>query len=319
MTEATLIYNPNAGWLDLVTAAQLEEGLRAIGYDVEYRPTECEEDLDVALESPGEVVVVAGGDGTVRATALRLLDREVSIAIVPMGTANNIARTLGIDIPPLDLVAGLDTPRSAEFDVGDVKGPWGEDIFLEVFGLGLIAHTVSGYASGEERSLGNAFLALAAAVVDYHRHALLMTFDGHDLSGEYAMVTLFNTPFLGPRLELMQQAEPGDGLLDLMCIRGEDRGRLLSSLTAVLSGDPLREELSGEVEIRRGSRLEILWDGYPVHVDAEARPPNMHWPNAVGEDAILSSRERGTISAGVRPGALRLLLPRLDRSAKAVY
>jgi diacylglycerol kinase family enzyme len=106
MMDATLIYNPNAGRLDLVTPRQLEAGLGEAGYAVEYTPTKEVADLDAALADPGEVVVAAGGDGTVRAAALRLIDREMSLAIVPMGTANNIARTLGIQGPLL-----LDTAR----------------------------------------------------------------------------------------------------------------------------------------------------------------------------------------------------------------
>jgi hypothetical protein len=87
MTEATLIYNPNAGLLDLVTPRQLEEGLRGTGYVVEYRPTETVEDLDDAEARPqgmawpderdGGTVSAAAKGGTfsieVRPGALRFL------------------------------------------------------------------------------------------------------------------------------------------------------------------------------------------------------------------------------------------------------
>jgi diacylglycerol kinase (ATP) len=204
MTEATLIYNPNAGLLDLATPRQLEEGLREAGYTVEYRPTESVEDLDAALERPGEVVVTAGGDGTLRAAALRLLHRDVSLAIVPMGTANNIAHTLGIEGSPLEIVAGLENPRRYEFDVGHLDAPWGEDYFLELFGLGFFAHAVARYGPEEERTIPRAFWAIAEALADFQSHRLHMTLDGQSFSGDYLVVTLFNTPLLGPRLELVQ-------------------------------------------------------------------------------------------------------------------
>ena len=303
MTEATLIYNPNAGWLDLVTPRQLEKGLQEAGYAVEYRPTEKVEDLDAALAHPGEVVVVAGGDGTVRAAALRLIDRQVSIAIVPMGTANNIARTLGIEGSALKVVAGLDKPRSYDFDVGCVEAPWGKDYFLETFGLGFFAHAVACYGSQEERTLPKAFWAVAEALVDYRTHALRMTFDGQDLSGDYLIVNLFNTPLLGPRLELIHQADPGDGALDLLCIGETDRAVLLRSLTGLLSDGT---ELPSEVNVRRGKRLQVAWDGFPVHVDAESRPQDVVCPGEEGP-------EGWTLTVEVRSGALRFLLPRLEQ------
>lgn len=306
MMKATLIYNPNAGWLDLVTPRQMEEGLERAGYDAEYRPTERVEDLDDVLAEPGEVVVVAGGDGTVRATALRLIDRAVSLAVVPMGTANNIAHTLGIVGPALEVVAGLESPRPYDFDVGHVDAPWGENHFLETFGLGFFAHAAACYGSEEERTFAEAFSGIAEALVDYHSHNLHMTFDGQDLSGEYLMVTLFNIPFLGPGLEMAGQADPGDGRLDLLCVGEGDRGAFVRSLTGLLS-DEL--ELPPEVALRRGRRLEVEWDGFPVHVDAGARPRDMAWPDEQDRAAVAAAAGGGTITVDVRPGALRFLLP----------
>jgi diacylglycerol kinase family enzyme len=309
MTEATLIYNPNAGLLDLVTPRQLEEELQEAGYAVEYRPTETVEDLDAALAHPNEVVVTAGGDGTVRAAALRLMDREVSMAIVPMGTANNIAHTLGIEGSALEVVAGLENPQAYDFDVGRVEAPWGEDYFLELFGLGFFAHAVTCYGPQGERTLPGAFWAVAEALADYRSHTLHMTFDGQDLSGDYLIVNLFNTPLLGPGLELVHEADPGDGALDLLCIGEGNRAALLRSMTGLLS-DGLA--LPPDVDLRRGKRLRVAWDGFPVHVDAEARPQGMVWPDERDRGAVSAAAEGGTLSVEVRPGALQFLLPRRE-------
>ena len=314
MTTATLIYNPNAGWLDLVTPNQIKAGLEQAGYDVFYTPTEKVEDLDNALAHLGEVVVVAGGDGTVRATALRLLDRDVSLAILPMGTANNIARTLGLGGPILPLVAGLADPRPYAFDVGYVEGPWGEDYFLEVCGMGFFAHAVAVFGPQEDRSWPKAFWAVAEALLDYHSHQLKMTFDDRDISGDYVIVNVFNTPFLGPNLELLHEADPGDGDLDLLCIAEGDQADFVRSLTGLLTGG---EDVPLDVEMKRGKKLEIVWDGFPIHVDSELRPRGMAWP--VGKDPSRLSGKGEMITIGVRPGALQILLPHggqgLERSA----
>ena len=60
-----------------------------------YQSTK-EKGLEHALEDPGDVVLVAGGDGTVRKAAEFLIGRGVPIALLPLGTANNVSRTLGL-------------------------------------------------------------------------------------------------------------------------------------------------------------------------------------------------------------------------------
>ena len=69
----------------------LVERLEAVGY--EARLVSDRKKLDRQLEDPGELVVVAGGDGSVKAVALALAGRGIPMAILPMGTANNIAKS----------------------------------------------------------------------------------------------------------------------------------------------------------------------------------------------------------------------------------
>ncbi|MGH7581435.1 MAG: diacylglycerol/lipid kinase family protein, partial [Gemmatimonadales bacterium] len=91
--RTTLVYNPSAGD-EQHAGKQLVERLDAAGYDA--RLVSDRKKLERRLEDPGELVVVAGGDGSVRAVALALAGRDVPMAILPMGTANNIGKSLGI-------------------------------------------------------------------------------------------------------------------------------------------------------------------------------------------------------------------------------
>jgi diacylglycerol kinase family enzyme len=304
--NATLIFNPNSGLVNLVTPRQLEEALRAAGYAVDYQPTSGEEDLDEVLEDVEGLVVAAGGDGTVRPIALRLIDRDVKLSILPMGRANNIARSLGIQGNPLAIVDGLRDPRHRRFDVGSVCCPWGEEHFLETFGLGFFADTVAHLEPGEERSLPRVAAALAETLAEYESRPIRMTVDGEDLSGDYTVVEVFNTPQLGPRLQLAPEANPCDGQLHVLRIREGTRAELLGALTSLLIDGV---EAPPSVSLIQGKEINIVWDGFPIHVDARQRPLVEEADRRLNSAAESPQERRSMLQVRVLTGAVDLLLP----------
>ena len=83
---------------------------------------------------------MAGGDGTVAGVTRRMVGRGVPVAILPSGTANNIARSLGLLKRPFEeLVRGWRDARRVKLDVGIAYGPWGQRYFVEGLGAGLFA------------------------------------------------------------------------------------------------------------------------------------------------------------------------------------
>ncbi len=85
-----------------------------------------------------EIVVAAGGDGTVALAARMMAHRGIPLAILPIGTANNIARSVGIRGSIGDLVGGWTTARRVPFDLGIADGAWGRCQFAEAVGGGLM-------------------------------------------------------------------------------------------------------------------------------------------------------------------------------------
>ena len=162
--RATLIHNAHAGGARRVSSQELESALCAIGLDTRHRPTESEADLDRLLEHPGDLVVAAGGDGTLRAVARRLAGRGVPMIPLPLGTANNLAGALGVSGPPLELIARLAEPQRRKIDLGRAVGPWGEDVFLEGAGVGLLAATMAAYLPEDGKSPLRALQAVASTV-----------------------------------------------------------------------------------------------------------------------------------------------------------
>src|SRR5215207_10075875 len=102
--QATLIVNPNSGGGEQVLPEEMIEGLRESGYEPVLVSTTSEEELDTALNGIRGLVVTAGGDGTFRAAVTRLLGKNVSMTHLPLGTANNIGHSLGIEGKALDII-----------------------------------------------------------------------------------------------------------------------------------------------------------------------------------------------------------------------
>src|SRR5438067_15182 len=84
-----------------------------------------------ALKKQTDVVVVAGGDGAIAKVASALIDRETPLAILPFGTANNLARSLGFFASPKEIIAQLKDRKDRLFDVGVAQGPWGRRFLFE--------------------------------------------------------------------------------------------------------------------------------------------------------------------------------------------
>jgi diacylglycerol kinase family enzyme len=267
--RATLLHNPSAG-AGSPTGDELMAWLDGAGYAPSYQSTE-EAGFARALERPGEIVVVAGGDGTVAAVVRLLAGRGVPLGIVPLGTANNIAWSLGVPIDPRRAVAALRRGATRRLDVAAVDTAWGRARFVESAGLGLFASVLRDAERDEARSREDAGARDLVADPGRRMRRVLerepaafrrVSADGADLSGEYFLVAVFNTPFIGPRLALAPLADPGDGHLDLLLLRDTDRERVARFLDG--AQDPAAPFPVPTIRCRR---VELQWDAAAGHLD----------------------------------------------------
>src|SRR5262249_8563377 len=135
--RVTLIHNPTAGDDKQPTKGQFEALIREAGHEVRYQSVR-EKGWSKVLKKSADLAAVAGGDGTVGKVARRLIGRGIPIAVLPVGTANNIARTLGIaQQSVIQLIPSWSTARHLSWDAGLATGPWGERVFIEGVGAGL--------------------------------------------------------------------------------------------------------------------------------------------------------------------------------------
>jgi diacylglycerol kinase (ATP) len=265
--RATLIYNPNAGTTTQLSPDQLIDALRQSGYDPVYAPTLQEDDLDFVLSEAKDLVVVAGGDGSIRSAAIRLLGKDVPIAPLPMGTANNLCRMLELNGKPLDIIAGLAHPQEREINIWKVITPHGLDYFIEAMGVGVFADILENYRPDEGKSLRRGVQALRKVLNGYQPKFFHVNLDGVDFSGSYLLCEVMNAPMLGFHFMLAPDARPDDGYFDLVLIHDNKRAGYVGIVKAVLTRSL---ESLPEVSVHRGRKLEIAWRGFPLHLDGTA-------------------------------------------------
>lgn len=311
--EATLIFNDGAGTFPGTTysAEDLLAALREAGFDPVHKATKSEADLEPILDEAKGLIVSAGGDGTARAIITRLIDRDIPLAILPMGTANNIAAALGIQGDPLDLIAALKTPQKFGFDLGQVLSPWGVDYFLEGAGFGFFADILTTYDPEQGKSVWRGVQAFTNTLRQGYVHESRLKLDDQELPGEFILVEALNTKAIGPRLQFAPEANPGDGWLDVVCIHASDHEGLLQYAASLLTQDLDKLET---VTVSKVKELSFTWSGFPVHIDAELRPPAaweklMSQLPAGGMRPYLSDGETGELTVRVLPQAVTLWLP----------
>jgi diacylglycerol kinase family enzyme len=266
MTRVTLVHNPGAGD-EQHSAKEILKQLAKAGYDAH---------LQKALADPGDLVVVAGGDGSIRQVALALAGRGIPMAILPFGTANNIAKSLGTLGSVPELIAGWRRAERRRLMLGTVATRWGSMRFVESVGVGVFTELVTRGGSEVNESTGltghaidRALLLLRRIVEERAPRFRRLELDGSDLSGEYLLVEVMNMPLVGPNIPLAPGADYGDEQLEVVMVTERERALLAEYVRARLSGGAAPPELTR----RRGARVTMYASPGELHVDDEAWRP----------------------------------------------
>jgi diacylglycerol kinase family enzyme len=261
--RALLVHNPDSGAKE-PSAEQLTAWLEAAGYGPIYLDSKAD-DLAAQLEQDADIIVLAGGDGTVARVARKLPDRSVPVAILPIGTANNIARSLGVDGDAEQLIAALRSAPLAKLDIGRAVGPWGTSRFIEGLGFGALAHAIvdDGPKPPMPLRIEKGREAFAKALIETKPARYHVVADGKEIDAECVFVEVLNLGMTGPRVMIGPSAEPGDQLLDVVYLP-EDR------LPAMLGWLKAPDHRPPPVEVQKAHAVSMRWDSGRLRIDDES-------------------------------------------------
>jgi diacylglycerol kinase (ATP) len=285
-----LVHNPGSGSEDHSGGA-LTRLFEAEGHEVVYRHAK-EDGVDPAETERADLVAIGGGDGTVGTAVRALADVDRPFVILPLGTANNIARCLGLLRPVEEIVRGCGEARERGLDLGMASGPWGKRAFLEGVGLGALAEMIAvGERADSDSEKKKRFGEEAPQrfVREAEPGAWRVRVDGRMLPDGMLVAEMLNMPLVGPGLPLGPAGWPEDGLLYLSILRPEGR----EDFAAWLEGR--RERRAPGIETLTAKRVEFAWDGRALRIDDDFPDP----PDGPAEVVLEMARRK-----------LRVLVPR---------
>jgi diacylglycerol kinase (ATP) len=274
--HALLVHNPSAGTGEL-DRSTIVDALHLAGIEADYVSTR-ENDLKRSLRKKYDLIVAAGGDGTIGYVFTRLARRPIPIGILPLGCANNIARSLGIAGTPAELAEQWRAGHVQRFHLIEVICDDEQtQLCAEGFGVGLMAALIERRAKGKKADgaddIRRGRRAFSATLTDAELLDVQVKIDGRPFGCDLLSVDVLNIPFSGPALPLAHAADPSDKLLDVVGFETDNRFKLGEWITSSQQGPPPAIH-------RSGKRIEIRWRGAPSRLDSNVIQAKPDWREA---------------------------------------
>jgi YegS/Rv2252/BmrU family lipid kinase len=239
------------------------------------RPGQLGELAKRAVEQGASLLVAVGGDGTVNEVVQGLAGRDgAELAVIPRGTGWDFARTYRIPRRLEDAVAVARDGRTRAIDLGraryrDWEGSEAESYFANVASAGM-SGAIAKRANETSKALGGKISYAWATLTVFARwrnDEVRVTVDGEARTGRMHDVVVANGRFFGGGMMICPDAEPDDGLFDVLLIGDLTKRDLLLTLPKTYRGRHLPHP---KAELLRGAVVEVdAPEPLPVELDGE--------------------------------------------------
>ena len=305
-----VIHNPTAGGRRRRKLEAALDELRAHGITVVLSDTGGPGDSETMardVEDGLSMVVVAGGDGTIRGAADGLMARAAAgrpvppLGVRPLGTANVLAAELGLPCDPVDAARVLADGATADMHIGRADG----HCFLMMVGVGFDAAVVARVTPAMKRALGKAAYVVESLreLVQPQTRRYHVALAGEEI--EAAAVVLANGHYYGGRFILAPDASLAVPELQVCLFLRSGRLSIIRYFVAIALNLP---GLWGSVSHRVAATLGLLPrpEDYRVVSAAEIAITGPRGAPVQGDGDIIG---RLPITAGVAPGTLKVIVP----------
>lgn len=271
---AKLIINPGAGTTN-DTAKNMERAVQLLqkhGFKVDVALAKPKKEATPlakkAVKDGYDLVVGMGGDGTVEAVARGMIGSKTRLGILVAGTANNMAKSLGIPTDLEEACALIASDNTRKLDLGRAKMKDGKKMyFFELTAVGLVSAL---YRDAHELPNGNLSGLKDAALTLLHHETkpiVKLTLDDESkIKIETMLVVVSNTPVFGMNFLVAPNASMQDGLLDISVYPNFTKAELLAYYARVMNegyspNDKIQRFRARKVEVKSTPKLDVMADG----------------------------------------------------------
>lgn len=267
-TKILFIINPISGGRkknDIPDAIDkfLDKEKFSFGIKFTERGGHAAELAEQALQADTDIVVAAGGDGTINEVAGMAMKYNKPLGILPLGSGNGLARFLEIPITLPKAISVLNKLQIKNIDSGHLCGK----AFFNLAGMGFDAHVSAIFSRDKSRGLFGYIRLGLAEVLSYKPQQYFLEIDGKHYKRKAYAISIANSSQYGNNVIVAPLASITDGFLDVCIIKDFSLFKLPMLVYVMLKGTAKESKL---IEIIKGKKIKITREkDAAVHVDGE--------------------------------------------------
>lgn len=250
-----------------------------------------------AVKAGYKVIIAMGGDDTVEAIIRGMAGSKARLGIIPAGTANDLAKSLGIPEDPLEACALIADGHFRKLDLGQVRVGNGKKMpFFELVTVGIGAAVYEDALHASKGRLSSLMGAIQTVLAHETKPKITLVLDDDsNVTVDTMLAVVSNVPLIGPNMLVAPEAVLDDGLFDISVYPDFSKTEALAYFTRVANeghaDDGTNQRYRArKIKIKASPKLEVLADG------------------------ILLGK--GTVRIKVLPGALRVIAPEAGSGAE---
>ena len=231
-----------------------------------------------------------GGDDTIEAIIRGIAGSKARLGMIPVGTANNLAKSLGIPEDPLQACALIADGHFRKLDLGQVKVGKGKKFpFFELVTVGIGAAVYHDALHASKGRLSSLKGAIQTVLAHETKPKVTVMMDGESsVTLETMLVIVSNVPLIGPNMLVAPDASMDDGLFDVSVYPDFSKSEVLTYSTKVMNegstdDGKIQRYRARKLKIKASPKLEVMADGVMLG--------------------------KGKVKIKVLPGALRVIAP----------
>jgi diacylglycerol kinase (ATP) len=217
-----------------------------------------------AVQENFDIVVAAGGDGTINEVVQGMGNAPLMLGIIPIGSGNGLARHLEIPMEPEKAIKLINNLNTRTIDIASINGyP-----FASIAGLGFDARVANKYRKLKKRGLYGYTRVVMMEFFRYREREYTLSFNSLKITKRALLVSIANSNQFGYNTVIAPTAKPDDGLLDLVILRKFPVGEIPRMIGLLFTG---KIDQSSYIESYKTTEVFIVRKrGKRVNIDGEA-------------------------------------------------